>query len=124
MAGNRFIVTQLWQNTVCQLFAQLNAPLVKGEDVQDGALREDFVLVQSDQRARLNGVISRSRMELVGRLPSNTLNGTTWSGLPDLYHGHGIPAQPLRGIYRTPALRSVQRSSTAASDGGRTAGYG
>ena len=52
MAGNRFIVTQLWQNTVCQLFAQLNAPLVKGEDVQDGALREDFVLVQSDQRAQ------------------------------------------------------------------------
>ncbi|MOA17823.1 hypothetical protein D3C78_1380920 [compost metagenome] len=26
---------------------------------------------------RLNGVISRSRMELVGRLPSNTLNGAT-----------------------------------------------
>lgn len=66
MAGNRFIVTQLWQNTVCQLFAQLNAPLVKGEDVQDGALREDFVLVQGNQRPGLNGVISRSRMELVG----------------------------------------------------------
>ena len=46
MAGNRFIITQLWQNTVCQLFTQLNAPLVKGEDVQDRALREDFVLVK------------------------------------------------------------------------------
>ena len=45
MAVDRFIVTQLWQNAVCQLFAQLNAPLVKGEDVQNSALSEDFVLV-------------------------------------------------------------------------------
>ena len=40
MAGNRVIVTQLWRNTVCQLFTQLNAPLVKGEDVEDRALGE------------------------------------------------------------------------------------
>ena len=81
MAGDRFIVTQLWQNAVCKLFAQFNAPLVKGEDVQDGTLSKDLVLVQRNQRTRLNGVISRSRMELVGRLPSNTLNGTTWSSV-------------------------------------------
>lgn len=81
MAVDRFIVTQLWQNAVCQLFAQLYAPLVKGEDVQNSALSEDFVLVEGNQRPRLNGVISRSRMELVGRLPSNTLNGTTCSSV-------------------------------------------
>lgn len=81
MAGDFFIIIQLWQNAIRQLFAQLNAPLVKGEDIQDRALSEDFVLVQRNQRTRLNGVISRSRMELVGRLPSNTLNGTTWSSV-------------------------------------------
>lgn len=52
MAVDRFIVTQLWQNTVCQLFAQLYAPLVKGEDVQDGALSKDLVLIQRNQRAQ------------------------------------------------------------------------
>lgn len=38
MGRNSFIIVQLWQNAVRQLFAQLNAPLVKGEDVQDRAL--------------------------------------------------------------------------------------
>lgn len=79
MAANFAAVFQLRQDAVSQLFAQLNAPLVKGEDVEDRALGEDFVLVQGNQRPGLNGVISRSRMELVGRLPSNTLNGTTCS---------------------------------------------
>ncbi len=37
-------------------------------------------------------------MELVGRLPSNTLNGTTSQALPDLYPDRDIPAQPLRGF--------------------------
>src|SRR5690606_24206699 len=52
VAVDRFIVTQLWQNAVCQLFAQLNAPLVKGEDVQNSALSEDFVLVEGNQRTQ------------------------------------------------------------------------
>ena len=77
MAADFFIIFQLWQNTVRQLFTQFHAPLVEGEDVQDHALSKDFVLIQRNQRTRLNGVISRNRMELVGRLPSNTLNGTT-----------------------------------------------
>ena len=79
MAANFAAVFQLRQDAVSQLFAQFNAPLVEGEDVEDRALGEDFVLVQGNQRPRLNGVISRSRMEFVGRLPSNTLNGTTCS---------------------------------------------
>lgn len=52
MGRNSFIIVQLWQNAVRQLFAQLNAPLVKGEDVQDRALSEDFVFVQRNQRTR------------------------------------------------------------------------
>ena len=52
MGRNSFIIVQLRQNAVCQLFAQLNAPLVKGEDVQDRALSEDFVLVQRNQRTQ------------------------------------------------------------------------
>lgn len=79
MAADFAAVFQLRQDAVSQLFAQLNAPLVESEDVKDRALGEDFVLVQSNQRPRLNRVISRSRIELVGRLPSNTLNGTTCS---------------------------------------------
>ncbi len=79
MAANFAAVFQLRQDAVSQLFAQLNAPLVKGEDVEDRALGEDFVLVQGNQRPEAERVISRSRMELVGRLPSNTLNGTTCS---------------------------------------------
>lgn len=43
------------------------------------------MLVQGNQRPEAEQVISRSRMELVGRLPSNTLNGTTCSGSPGLY---------------------------------------
>ncbi|SUX76299.1 Uncharacterised protein [Citrobacter freundii] len=49
MAGDFVIIIQLWQNAIRQLFAQLNAPLVKGEDIQDSALSEDFVLVQRNQ---------------------------------------------------------------------------
>ncbi len=52
MAGDFFIIIQLWQNAIRQLFAQLNAPLVKGEDIQDRALSEDFVLVQRNQRTQ------------------------------------------------------------------------
>ncbi len=52
MAAHFGTIFQLWQNTVRQLFAQLNAPLVKGEDVQDRALSEDFVLVQGNQRTQ------------------------------------------------------------------------
>ncbi len=37
-------------------------------------------------------------MELVGRLPSNTLNGTRSQALPDLYPDRDIPAQPLAGF--------------------------
>ncbi len=40
--------------------------MVEGEDVQDHALSKDFVLIQAINAPRLNGVISRSRMELVG----------------------------------------------------------
>lgn len=79
MAADFAAVFQLRQDAVSQLFAQLNAPLVESEDVEDRALGEDFVLVQSNQRPEAERVISRSRMELVGRLPSNTLNGTTCS---------------------------------------------
>lgn len=50
MAANFAAVFQLRQDAVSQLFAQLNAPLVKGEDVEDRALGEDFVLVQGNQR--------------------------------------------------------------------------
>ena len=52
MAVNRVIITQFRQDTVCQLFTQLNAPLVKGEDVQDSALSEDLMLVQGNQRTQ------------------------------------------------------------------------
>ncbi|SQC18140.1 Uncharacterised protein [Klebsiella pneumoniae] len=76
MAANFAAVFQLRQDAVSQLFAQLNAPLVKGEDVEDRALGEDLCSYRAISAPRLNGVISRSRMELVGRLPSNTLNGT------------------------------------------------
>ncbi|VFS68993.1 Uncharacterised protein [Kluyvera cryocrescens] len=49
MAIDRFIIIQLRQDAVSQLFTQLYAPLVEGKDVQDGALSEDFVFVQCDQ---------------------------------------------------------------------------
>lgn len=79
MGRNSFIIAQLRQNTVSQLFTQLNAPLVESKDVQDDALRKDFMLIQRNQRAQAERRNSRSRIELVGRLPSNTLNGTTCS---------------------------------------------
>ena len=53
MAADFFIIFQLWQNTVCQLFTQLHAPLVEGEDVQDHALSKDFVLIQRNQRPQV-----------------------------------------------------------------------
>lgn len=79
MAANFAAVFQLRQDAVSQLFAQLNAPLVKGEDVEDRAPVKILCSYRAISAPRLNGVISRSRMELVGRLPSNTLNGTTCS---------------------------------------------
>ena len=51
MAVNFTVIVQFRQNTVRQLFAQLNAPLIECEDIQDGALSEDFVLIQRNQRA-------------------------------------------------------------------------
>ncbi len=35
MGRNSFIIAQLRQNTVSQLFTQLNAPLIESKDVQD-----------------------------------------------------------------------------------------
>lgn len=52
MAADRFVITQFRQNTVRQLFTQLNAPLIEGEDVQDCALREDLMLIQGNQRTQ------------------------------------------------------------------------
>lgn len=52
MAADFFIIFQLWQNTVRQLFTQFHAPLVEGEDVQDHALSKDFVLIQRNQRTQ------------------------------------------------------------------------
>ncbi len=47
MGRNSFIIAQLRQkNTVSQPFTQLNAPLVESKDVQDDALRKDFMLIQ------------------------------------------------------------------------------
>lgn len=52
MGRNSFIIAQLRQNTVSQLFTQLNAPLVESKDVQDDALRKDFMLIQRNQCAQ------------------------------------------------------------------------
>ena len=50
MAADIAVVTQLRQNTVRQLFTQLHAPLIEGEDVENCPLGEDFVLIQRNQR--------------------------------------------------------------------------
>gem|GEM_PF-4226945 len=52
MAGHIFAAFQFRKNTVRQLFTQFHTPLVEGVDVQDSALREDFVLVHRDQRTQ------------------------------------------------------------------------
>lgn len=71
MTGHFLVICQFWQDTVSQLFTQFDTPLVEGVDIQNNPLGEDFVFIQGNQRPKLNGVISRSKMELVGRLPSN-----------------------------------------------------
>lgn len=50
MAAHFGTIFQLRQDAVSQLFAQLHAPLVEGEDVHNHALGEDFVLIQGNQR--------------------------------------------------------------------------
>src|SRR5476649_3047007 len=52
VAFHVFAASKFRQNAVGELFTQLNAPLVKGEDIEDDALREDFVLVHGDQRTQ------------------------------------------------------------------------
>lgn len=46
---NFVVVFQFWQDVVSQLFVQFNVLLVKGEDVEDCVLGEDFVFVQGNQ---------------------------------------------------------------------------
>ena len=124
VAADFLAARQLRQDAVSQLFAQLHAPLIEGEDVQDRALGEDFVLVQRDQAAQAERVISRSRIELVGRLPSNTLNGATCLTCSGFYPAPRTRPLPLPATCRTPALRSGRRSWTAVWRDDRPAGYG
>ena len=42
---------ELWDNALGQYFSELDAPLIEGVDVPDGTLREDRVLVESDELA-------------------------------------------------------------------------
>lgn len=85
MTGHFLVICQFWQDTVSQLFTQFDTPLVEGVDIQNNPLGEDFVFIQGNQRPKLNGVISRSKMELVGRLPSKTLNGATCATCSGFY---------------------------------------
>ena len=69
-----FPTLQFGEDLACQLFAEFNPPLVKGENIPDHALHEDLVFIQRDQFAkRERRVISFSRKELVGRLPLKDL---------------------------------------------------
>lgn len=79
MAGDFFVITQFRQNAVSKLFTQLHAPLVEGEDVKDGALGEDFVLVERNQRAQAERS-DFTQQNRVGRAVAfKHLNGTTFS---------------------------------------------
>ncbi len=76
MAADFFIIFQLWQNTVRQLFTQFDAPLVEGEDVQDQRYQKDFVLIQRNQRTQAERS-DFTQQDGVGRAVTlNTLNGT------------------------------------------------
>ena len=56
MAGHGAVSGHLWLDGLCQLLAELHAPLVVGVDVPDDALGEDLVLVHGDDGAQREGV--------------------------------------------------------------------
>lgn len=52
---------QFWNDAVRQYLAQFNAPLIKGIDIPDGALYEDFVFVESNNLAQHVGGQARGQ---------------------------------------------------------------
>jgi len=51
MRSYRLVVLQLREDLSGQLLAQLDTPLIEGENVPDDPLDEDFVFIQGDQLA-------------------------------------------------------------------------
>src|SRR3569623_1594603 len=49
---HRVIALELGQDTFCELFSELHAPLIEGIDLPDDALHEDLVFVKRDERAQ------------------------------------------------------------------------
>ena len=55
MAGHGAVPGHLWLDGLCQLLAELHAPLVVGVDVPDDALGEDLHLVHGEERTQSEG---------------------------------------------------------------------
>lgn len=55
MISGGFIMRQLWQQVPCELFAQLDPPLVEAEDIPDDSLNEDFMFVHGDEASKRSG---------------------------------------------------------------------
>ena len=49
MRGHRLVVLQLRKDLSGQLLAQLDTPLIEGENVPDDPLNEDLMFIQGDQ---------------------------------------------------------------------------
>ncbi len=76
---------QFRHDVLRQRLSELHAPLVKGINVPDDALDENFMLVQGDELPQqAQGVSCSAMMVVVGRFPSKVRYGTRASGTPSL----------------------------------------
>lgn len=55
MGADRLFVHQFWKDPLGQLFAQLDPPLVKAEDVPDHPLDKDLVFIHGDEAPQDSG---------------------------------------------------------------------
>ena len=116
VCGHRSITAQFRLDGFRQLLAQFHTPLIERVDIPDHALRENFMLIERDQRAERFGV----------QLPETGTNSTVYSPrtfsprsadqTANCCQRRRIRRAPVPAFYPSSALLFARRNSPAVPD--------